>query len=34
MKEYNVMIDEQNFFDQQEKNDLRTYDNIKIIAAG
>ena len=33
MKDY-VMIDEQNFFDQPVKNNLRTYDNIRKIATG
>ena len=28
IKDYNVLIDEQNLFDQPVKNDLRTYDNI------
>ena len=28
MKDYNVMIDGRNFFDQSIKNDLKTYDNI------
>ena len=28
IKDYNVMNDGQNFFDQLVKNDLRTYDNI------
>ena len=28
IKDYNVMIDGQNFFDQPVKNYLRTYDNI------
>ena len=28
IKDYNVMIDDWNFFDQQVKNDLTTYDNI------
>ena len=28
------MIDEQNFFDQPVKNNLRTYDNIRKIATG
>ena len=28
------MIDEQNFFDQPVKSDMRTYDNIWKIAAG
>ena len=33
IKEYNVMIDEQKFFDQSVKNNLITYDNIvqKIV---
>ena len=29
MKNYNVMIDEQNVFDQPVKNNLRTYGNIQ-----
>ena len=33
-KDYNVMIDGRNFFDQPIKNDLKTYDNIRKIAAG
>ena len=28
------MIDGKNFFDEPAKNNLRTYDNIKIIAIG
>ena len=28
------MINGRNFFDQPVKNDLRTYDNIRIIAIG
>ena len=28
------MIDGRNFFDQTVKNNLRTYDNIRKIAAG
>ena len=28
IKDYNVMIDGRNFFDQPIKNDLKTYDNI------
>ena len=32
IKNYNVMIDGQNFFDQPTKNDLRTYDKIREIA--
>ena len=34
MKDYNVMIDGQNFFDQPVKNYLRTFDNIWKIATG
>ena len=34
IKDYNVMIDEQNFFDQTVKNNLRTYDNIQKIVTG
>ena len=33
IKEYNVMIDEQNIFLEPVKNNLRTYDNIQKIAA-
>ena len=33
-KDYNVMIDGRNFFDQPIKNDSRPYDNIKKIARG
>ena len=32
--DYNVMIDERNFFDQPIKNDLKTYNNIRKIATG
>ena len=32
MKDDNVMIDEQKFFDQLVKNDTRTYDNIGKVA--
>ena len=32
IKDYIVMIHEQNFFDQPVKNDLRTYDNIQRAA--
>ena len=32
IKDYNVMIDEKNFFDQPVKNDIKTHDNIKKIA--
>ena len=34
VKDYNIMIDGQNVFDQPVKNDLRTYDNIEKIATG
>ena len=34
IKDYNVMIDGWNFFDQSVKNNLRTYDNIWKIATG
>ena len=34
IKDYNVMIDEKNFFDQTVKNNLRTYDNIQKIVTG
>ena len=30
IKDYNVMIDGQNFFDKPFKSDLRTHDNIQI----
>ena len=32
IKDYNVMTDGRNFFDQPIKNDLKTYDNIRKIA--
>ena len=32
IKDYNVMIDGQNFFNQPVKNNFRTYDNIQKIA--
>ena len=32
VKDYNVMIDGRNSFDQPIKNDLKTYDNIRKIA--
>ena len=32
MKDYNVMIDRKNFFDQPTKNDLKSCDNIRKIA--
>ena len=31
IKDYNVMIDGQNIFDQPVKNNLRTYNNIQKI---
>ena len=34
IKDYNVMIDEQNFFDQAVKSDMRTYDNVLKIFTG
>ena len=34
IKDYNVVIDWRNFFDQPVRNDLRTYDNIRKIAIG
>ena len=34
IKDYNVMIDGINFFDQSIKNDLKTFDNIRKIATG
>ena len=34
IKDYNVVIDRRNFFDQQIKNDLETYDNIRKIETG
>ena len=34
IKDYNVIIDRRNFFDQTIKNDLKTYDNIRNIATG
>ena len=34
IKDYNVMIDGRNFFDQPIKNDLKTYDNITMTATG
>ena len=32
IKDYNIMISGQNFFDQPVKNDLRTYGSIQKIA--
>ena len=34
IKNYNVVIDGRNFFDQPVKNNLITYDNIRKIATG
>ena len=34
IKDYNVMIDGQNLFDQPVKNVLRIYDNIQKFATG
>ena len=34
IKDYNVMIDGKNFFDQPVKNDKVTYDNIRKINVG
>ena len=34
IKDYNVMIDGKNFFDQPVKNDKITYENIRKIATG
>ena len=34
IKDFNVMIDGRNFFDQPIKNDLKTYNNIRKIATG
>ena len=34
IKDYNFMIDGQNFFDQPVHSYLRTYDNIRKIATG
>ena len=34
LKDYNVMINEQNLLDQPVKSDLRRYDNIRKIATG
>ena len=33
-KDYNVIIDGRNFFDQTMKNDERTYGNIRKISTG
>ena len=34
IKDYNVIIDGGNLFDQSVKNDWRTYDNIRKIVIG
>ena len=34
IKDYHVMIDGQNFFDQPVKSNLRSYDNIRKNAIG
>ena len=34
IKDYNVMIDGKNFFDQPVKNDKVTYENIRKVATG
>ena len=34
IKDYNIMIDGRNFFDQPVKTDLRTYDIIQNIVTG
>ena len=34
IKDYNVMIDGKNFFDQPVNNDFKTYENIRKITAG
>ena len=34
IKDYDVMFNGRNFFDQPIKNDLKTYDNIRKIATG
>ena len=34
IKDYNVMIDGKNFFDQRVKNDKVTYENIRKITIG
>ena len=31
IKDYNVMIDGKNFFDQAVKDDIRRYDNIRKL---
>ena len=34
IKDYNIMIDGKNFFDQPVKNDKVTYENIRKVATG
>ena len=34
IRDYNVMIDGKNFFDQPINSDLKTYDNIRKISTG
>ena len=34
IKDYNVMTDQKNFFDQLAKNDKATYENIRKISTG
>ena len=34
IKDYNVMIDGRNFFNQPVQNDLKIYDDIRKIATG
>ena len=34
IKDYNVMINGRNFFDQPIKNDLKTYNNTRKIVTG
>ena len=34
IKDYNIITDGQNFFDQPVKNNLRTFDNIPKITTG
>ena len=34
MVDYNAMVDEQSFFDQTVKDDLRTYDNVRKLGIG
>ena len=34
IKDYNVMVDGKNFFDQSINNDFKTYENVRKIATG